>query len=80
MKRTRELEETAWVLVAIFLTVLRLFSYLFWKHISREEPQASQFQEVLPVPQEHEQMNGNEWNALVFRLALPPAPALKSAR
>jgi hypothetical protein len=38
MKRLREhpseVEVTVWVLIAIFVTVMLMFSYLFWKRIS----------------------------------------------
>jgi len=44
-----EVEVTAWVLIAIFLLVLILFTYLFWKRVSPEFPRTSQSTEVLKV-------------------------------
>jgi hypothetical protein len=79
MKKTHqhltELEETAWVLVAIFLMVLLMFSYLFWKRISREEPRASQSQEVLPVPYPAYLSLSQEFTRDFTRAALSPGGA-----
>jgi len=44
-----ELELTAWVLIAIFLAALLVFSYLFWKRIAPEFPQASQSRYVIQI-------------------------------
>ncbi|SPE62290.1 hypothetical protein SBV1_800011 [Verrucomicrobia bacterium] len=44
-----QVEATAWVLIAIFLGLLILFSYLFWKQISPEFPRSSQSAVALKV-------------------------------
>jgi hypothetical protein len=44
-----EVEMTAWILIGIFLAVLLMFSYLFWKRISRDVSWAYQSRDPLPV-------------------------------
>jgi heme/copper-type cytochrome/quinol oxidase subunit 2 len=44
-----ELEVTAWVLIAIFLAALLVFSYLFWKRLAPEFPQASESRYVIQI-------------------------------
>lgn len=52
MKRSHqhlsEVEVTAWILIAIFVAALLMFSYLFWKKVSRETAaQPEHFSEVV---------------------------------
>jgi hypothetical protein len=37
-----EVEVTVWILMAILWLAVLLFGYLFWKHVSVENPHASQ--------------------------------------
>ena len=53
MKKARqhltEVEVTAWILIAVFVAVLLMFSYLFWKRFRREFPGALQYEQQLQV-------------------------------
>jgi hypothetical protein len=53
MKKARqhltEVEVTAWILIAVFVAVLLMFSYLFWKRFRREFQGALQSEEQLQV-------------------------------
>jgi hypothetical protein len=53
MKKARqhltEVEVTAWVIIAVFLAALLMFSYLFWKRVRRELPGALRSEQQLQV-------------------------------